>query len=362
MKITVDQVELVAALSKAQSAVSSKNTITLLNNVYLKAEGETLTVSATDLELTITAQVSATIEEAGTTTLPAKKLLSIVRQLPHAPVTLETDENQVSSISCLQSFFKIAGLSDLEYPVEGEIEDYRELTLNNVQFKKMMEKISYSVSNDETRHSLNGILLSIREGTFTTVATDGRRLALVESFLDLDASLDGDVILPIKAVNELQKLLSNEGEVLIKLGEARAEFTIADTTLRSKLIDGSFPNFRQVIPQNFTQQIEIPRVALSDALHRVTLVLSDASGAVKMNMTQSEVVVSAKSDTDESSEPVSVDFIGDATDISLNPIFISEPLRKLDCDNITIRFNDRISPIGIFGDEGFLYIIMPMRS
>ena len=181
MKFTIDQAVLASGLARVQSAISSRPTVPVLANILLTAKGDELTLNSTDLDLSLTTTLSCSVEREGSTTLPAKKFLSIVRQLPSAPVTVDTDENQASSISCNTSFFRILGMSDAEFPLEKELTEVRSFSLKNEQFRKMLEKISYSVSTDETRLVLNGILLSIREGSMTAVATDGRRLALMET-------------------------------------------------------------------------------------------------------------------------------------------------------------------------------------
>ncbi|MCH2205796.1 MAG: DNA polymerase III subunit beta [Lentisphaerales bacterium] len=362
MKITIDQSALASGLAHVQSAVSNRPTIPVLSNLLLQAENGQLTITATDLDLSISTSLECSVEAEGSTTLPAKKLIQIIRQLNDAPVTIDTDENHVSSISCHNSFFKLLGINDSEFPTEDGLEEARTFTLPNIQLRKMLEKISYSVSTDETRHVLNGILLSIREGTLTAVATDGRRLALIETVLDSSEVVDGDTILPSKAVSELQKLLSDAGEVKISLGDTRALFETNNTVMRTKLVEGTYPNYRQVIPGGFSQMIEIPREELSKALSRVSLILTESGSSVKLEMESDKVILSASSNADESSEPIPVTYLGDNLAISFNPNFLHEPLKKLDCNNITIKFNDKISPIGIFGDEGFLYVIMPMRN
>ena len=362
MRVTVNQSILSNALGKVQSAVSSKTTLAILNNILVEAKDGHLTLTATDLEQSISTTLPVNVQAEGTTTIPAKKFVSIVRQLANEDLTLEIDDNDVASIKCGHSFYKIQGIDATAYPTEEAIEESRELTLNNILLKKMLNKISYSISSDETRHVLNGILLTVREGTLTAVATDGRRLALMETIIEADSSLDGDTILPAKAVNELQKLLMVDGEVQVSLGEARAEFTVGDTRLRTKILEGNFPNFRQVIPANFSQEVAIPREKLSVALQRVSVILSDSSAAIKLSMEPTELVVSAHSNTDESTEIIEMAYENEPIAISFNPQFISDPLKKLECDDIVIKFNDKISPIGVFGDEGFLYVIMPMRN
>lgn len=362
MKITIDQSSLAEGLNKIQSAISSRPTIPILSNVHLVALDNSLVLTATDLDISVTTTIACSVEREGSTTLPAKKLTQIIRQLPSFPVTIDTDMSHISSISCQHSFFKIQGISDLEFPIDNELDNPRVFTLSNHKLRKMLDNISYAVSLDDTRVVLMGILLSVREGTLTSVATDGRRLALMETSLDTDENLDGDTILPIKMVNELQKLLSSEGEVKVSLSESRAAFTTNHTVMRTKLIEGNYPNYRQVIPSGFTEMIEIPREELSKAISRVSLILSDSGASVKLAMTSKSVLVSAVSNTDESSEPIAVNYIGTPLTISLNPAYIQEPLKRLECNNITFKFNDKVSPIGVFGDEGYLYVIMPMRN
>ena len=362
MKITVEQSILIAGLTKVQSAVSSRPTIPVLSNILFVAEDGILKLTATDLEVSISTSIEAEVTTPGKTTLPAKKFIQFIRQFPSDKITIDTDENHVSNISCQGIKHVENGLSDAEFPSENDIADARSFTFESMKLKKMMDKISYSVSNDETRLVLNGIFLSIRQGTLTAVATDGRRMALMESLIDSEEDTDGDTILPSKAVSELAKVLSADGNVTVQLGDVYASFEVGNTKLQTKLIEGTYPNYRQVIPASFSQQIAIPREKFNTALQCVSPQLTETSSAVKIAMTAAEIVVSATSNSGTSSAPVGVSYDGEETAISFNPTFIMDPLRKLENDEVILKFNDKISPIGLYGDEGFLYIIMPMRN
>jgi DNA polymerase-3 subunit beta len=361
MKFTIDQSVLSSGLNRIQSAISSKPTIPILGNVLISATGSNITIKATDLDISLITTIECDVIKEGSATIPAKKLTAIIKQLPSAPVTIETDENYSSSISCNKSFFKILGLSDVDFPSDSDFKPVAEITFDCISMKKALDKISYSVSSDVTRQVLNGVLFSIRDNSLSLVATDGRRLALMEVSIATDI-IDIDLIIPNKSVNELQKLLANSSDVDISIGESRIKFTTQGTTFISKITEGKYPNYKQVIPKSFNDELSIPRNELSKAINRVSLVLSDLSSSIKMDIKNDSVIVSAASNTDESSEPVSVEFTGSLAEISFNPTFIQDPLKSLDCNNVSIHFNDRNSPMCITGDEGFTYIIMPMRN
>ena len=205
--------------------------------------------------------------------------------------------------------------------------------------------------------------MSVREGMLSIAATDGRRLALIERSLEEQTAPDGDVILPSKIVNELGKLLSGDDKVGVKLSDSRAIFECTDTTIASKLVEGSYPNYRQVIPESFAHSAAIPRVTFEQVLARVALVVSDSSASVKLVIEDGVMKVSASSpEVGEAEEPMDVSYEGDKFELSFNPEFFRDPLRELDCDQLIMQFNDGYSPVALAGDEGFIYVVMPMRN
>jgi DNA polymerase-3 subunit beta len=196
----------------------------------------------------------------------------------------------------------------------------------------------------------------------TAVATDGRRLALVERPLADDEVPEGDAILPGKVVSELEKLVPDDGAITIQLTDARASFRFGDTVLTSKLVDGNYPNYRQVIPTVFSNAATIPRATFAEVLNRVSMVLSDTSSSLTLKLAEATATVCAvSSDVGEASEPFEVSYDGEPVEISFNPQFLMEPLRFLESDQVTLHFNDRFSPMTLSADEGFVYVIMPMR-
>jgi DNA polymerase III subunit beta len=364
MKVAVPTADLAEALRKVLSVVTSRSTLPVLGNVLLSARSGELALSTTDLEVSITTAMAAEVSREGDATLMGRKLGQLVGTLSGDTVTIEIDENMASSISCGSARFRLLGLNAAEFPKEAPFTAQRELSFPGGEFTKVLRKIAYAVSADQTRYVLNGILLSVKEGVFTAVATDGRRLALVEKNLEEGYSgATGDAILPIKVVKELQRLLTGDEDVIIKVSDTRASFSVGKTVLTSKLVEGTYPNYRQVIPSAFSNSVSMPREQLIRVLDRVSVVVSDSGAAVKCALGENAMTLSASSvEIGEASEPLEVAYQGSPVTISFNPQFLRDPLTNLEADDITMKFNDEFKPVVVLGDEGFLCVIMPMRS
>lgn len=362
MKVSVSKELLVSALRKVLNVVSTRTTLPILNNILLEGNGDKLIITGTDLEVTIRTEIPVTVTEPGSITVLARKFGQIISMLPDGEVTLATDANQQTSISCKKSFFKIIGIDSGEFPRENIGEGGWSFTVPLVEFRKVLGKVAYSASPDETRRVLNGILLSLRNGVLTTVATDGRRLALIEKAITGEMPSEGDVILPPKVVVEIQKLTDEEGNLTVLLSDRRVAFKTQNTLITSKLVDGNYPNYRQVIPPSFSSSVVIPREEFMTVLNRVSLVVSETSASVRAKLEKAQITICANStEFGESNEPMDVSYEGKTIQIAFNPAFLMDPLKHLECDQLVIQFNDEYSPISISGDEGFLYIIMPMR-
>lgn len=363
MKTTVSKDALNAVIRNVLNAVNAKTTVPVLNNILLEADETGLILEATDLEMYVRCRIDAVTESPGVTTLPAKKFAQIISALPSGDVILESNEKQQTKINCAKARFRMLGMVADEFPREEEVSGEWNFTLPGGELKRSLAKVSYASSMDETRPTLNGTLLSVRNGMVTTVSTDGRRLALIERQVDNESEVDCDVILPPKVVGELIKVLSGDTPVSINLSESRASFLFGDTLIISKLVDGSYPNYRQVIPANFSQQAVFPREAFKTVLSRVRMVISDDSASVSVGLNKAEATINAlSSDIGEGEEPMDISYEGEPVTMSFNPDFLMDPLNNLEADQVVLQFNDEYSPMAISGDEGFLYIIMPMRS
>lgn len=362
MKFRISKEAFLDGLQKVQHVVSSRTTLPILSNVLLVAKDGRLKFTTTDLDVGITGSVEAQVDKDGATTLPAKRLLSIVRELPASEVEVSVDSKNHASIRSGPSFFKIIGLGETEFPPLPDFSSAKEFRIPHSVLRDGLRKTAYAISTDETRYVLNGIFASFRDGKLTLVATDGRRLAMVDSDLEFPASHETDVIIPTKAVNELQRLLGDAGEVVVKLSESQISFSVGDSLLCSKLIEGNYPNYRQVIPGDSNERVIFSREGLLETVRRVSLLSSDKSNSVKLVFSENRVEVTANSpDVGEAQETIDVVYQGPAMQIAFNPEFLMAPLRNLESEQIYLDLIDEMSP-GVLRIEGtFLYVLMPMR-
>jgi DNA polymerase-3 subunit beta len=230
-------------------------------------------------------------------------------------------------------------------------------------FKDMLKRTAYAISTDESRYVLNGVLLSFKENKLTMVATDGRRLALVEHDLEFPKSSEVDVILPTKAVQELQRILHQEEPLQITLSENQIAFDLGNIYLVSKLIEGNYPNYKQVVPAEAKERITIDRETLLNAVRRVALLSSEKSNSVKLTFTKNNLDITANTpEVGEAKESLPVAYKGKDFTIAFNPLFMMDPLRNLEADEVYLDFIDELSPGVIKYKKPFLYVIMPMRT
>lgn len=362
MKFNVAKDKLLDGLQTVQNIVSTRTTLPILSNVLIRAEDGVLRFTTNDLDVGMSCTVEAKVEKGGGTTLPARRLASIVKELPAADVEVEVDSKNIASIRCGQSFFKMMGLAEEEFPALPKLADAKVFTLRQKELKDALRKTAFAISTDETRYVLNGILFSFKESKLTMVATDGRRLALVDLELEFPRGQEVDVIVPSKCVIELQRLLADEGEIKMNVGENQVGFDVNGKVLVSKLIEGNYPNYKQVIPPEAKERVTIERELLLTAVRRVSLLSSDKSNSVKLIFTKNNLEITANTpEVGEAHESLAVNFKGKEMSIAFNPGFLQDPLRNLTDDEVHIDLIDEMSPGVIKIGTPFLYVLMPMR-
>ena len=366
MKITITKDQIIAGLQSVQNVVSTRTTLPILSNVLLRAEDGKVEFTATDLDVTVACSVEAKVERPGATTVPVKKLFGIVREL-NGDIDIETDEKNVTSIRSGGSFFKIHGLAADEFPPLPKFKDDKKVSLTQETIRGMLKKTSFAVSSDESRYVLNGIFISLKEGKMTLVATDGRRLALVDEEVEIAENTTGEFIVPAKAVNELTRLLQATGDVEIKFGENQASFALksekgSSVLLITKLIEGNYPNYKQVIPGEAKERIPLGREELLSALRRAEIMTSEKANSVKMTFGRNTLAITANSpEVGEARETLAVNYKGKEMAIAFNPRYLIDPLAALVEDEVFIELIDELSP-GVLKINGpFLYVVMPMR-
>jgi len=362
MKLSVSKEKLLEGLQTVQNVVSTRTTLPILSNVLLEAADGQLRLTTTDLDVGMRGGIEANIEKPGAATLPARRLFTIVRELPSAEILLEIDSKSVASIRCGPSYFKILGLPQEEFPPLPKFDGAKTFTLRQKDLKDGLRKTSYAISTDETRYVLNGILFSFKDNKLTLVATDGRRLALVDLELEFPRSHEVDIILPTKAVTELTRLVSEEGDVKMSVSENQVAFEVDGTLLVSKLIEGNYPNYRQVIPPEAKERITLERENFLSTVHRVSLLSSEKSNSVKLVFSKNNIDIIANTpEVGEARESLAVAYKGRDFSVAFNPEFLMAPLRNLPNDEVFLDLIDEMSPGVIKVQSPFLYVLMPMR-
>jgi len=362
MKIKVAKSILLQGLQVVQNVVGIRSTLPILSNVLLTADKTSLSLTTTDLDIGVRCKIEAEVGKTGATTLPAKRLFNIVRELPDGMIELNVDDKDIATVDCGSSYFKIIGLSEDEFPPLPAPEGNYCFNIEQGAFREMLRKTAYSASTDETRYVLNGVLLSFKGGKLTIVATDGRRLALTEQEVEVAKDAETEMILPTKAVNELLHILGDEGELKIYPKEKQVIFQFKDIVVVSKLIDGTYPNYRQVIPSQCEERVTVEREGLLMALRRVSLVTTDKSNATKLTFGKNMLSITVTTpDVGEARETIPVKYSGKEIAVAFNPEYVMDPLRTLSNDEIFIELTDDLSPGVIKCDIPFLYVLMPMR-
>jgi DNA polymerase-3 subunit beta len=367
MNLTISKEQIISGLQAVQNVVSTRTTLPILSNVLLRTEGERLELTATDLDVTISCSVEAKVKKPGATTIPVKRLFGIVRELANAEVDMDVDDKNVCAIRSGSSFYKINGLSADEFPPLQKFKEDKKVVLPQETFKGMMRKTSFAISTDESRYVLNGIFLSLKDHKMTMVATDGRRLAMVDEEADVSEKSQGEFIVPAKTVNELNRLLQDKGEVELRYAENQASLTLKDekgssVLIVTKLIEGNYPNYRQVIPSETKERVTLVREELLHALRRAEIMTSEKSNSVKMSFGKNKLEITANApEVGEAKETMAINYKGPEMAIAFNPKYMIDPLNALANDEVFLELIDELSP-GVLKINGpFLYVVMPMR-
>jgi DNA polymerase III subunit beta len=367
MKLTIAKDQLLSGLQAVQNIVTTRTTLPILSNVLMRAAGEGVELTATDLDVSISCSVQASVEKAGATTVPVKRFYSIVRELPVNEIELEVDDRHVCTIRAGASFYRINGLAAEEFPPIPSFVENKKVELPQDKVKDMLRKTAYAISLDEARYVLNGVFLVLKEHKVTMVATDGRRLALAEEDVEISADSQAEFIVPTKAINELARLLQATGGIEIKFSQNQALFLLKNEqgpgiVIITKLVDGTYPNYRQVIPAESGQRLALPREELLQALRRVEIMTSEKANSVKLSFAKNRLEISANSpEVGEGREGLAINYKGKELAIAFNPGFLMDPLKALDNEEVFLELTDELSPGVVKINGPFLYVLMPMR-
>jgi DNA polymerase-3 subunit beta len=367
MEITVKRDDIYSGLLKTQSIVEKRSTMPILSNVFLEAKGDKVRIRATDLEIGVDTTYPADVAREGSLTVPGKKLFEMVREMEAGELRLMKKGNNQLEIRSGKAVFSILGLPSEDFPSFPSYEDKVFFKLQAKAISRMIEKTIYAVSTDEIRYTLNGVFLERTDDKLRMVATDGHRLSLIDlsdpSIKDME--MGKGVIIPRKGASELKRILEDGKEdLMVSIKEDSGVFKIGNTVLVMRMIEGEFPDYRQVIPKKGDKEAVVNRELLSRALRRVSILSSEKSRGVKLSFSKGQVEVStANPEVGEASESIEAEFTGGDIGIGFNAKYMIDILNSIDEGDVRIEMKDELGPVQVRGLDGeeYLSIIMPMR-
>jgi DNA polymerase-3 subunit beta len=373
MELIFEREKLWEAMQVVGSVAASRNTLPILANVLIRAADDQIQLAATDLEVGIKFVVQGEVVEPGSITVPAKKLADIVRELPSstssgelAKVKLATLANDRVEIDCENAKFRIVGLTDEEFPPLPEVGD-EFFTLGSAVLRSMIQKTSFAVSTEETRHFLNGVYFNVTPDLVRMVATDGKRLAVATQQQEKPVEeKEIGVIIPTKAVSNIVRTFTDDEDVRIALLENQIAFAMQNMTLISRLIEGEYPDYQAVMAPAMSNEIKLSvnTEYLFSVIRRVSLLANPKTPSIRMEAKDSELNVSASTpELGEAQEMMQVSIEGGNVEIAFNARFVMDVLRNIEADEVLFKFRDSLSPVLVTPseEENYMCVIMPMR-
>ncbi len=372
MELKIGVPELAKALARSQGIVEKKTTMPILSHVLLEArKGGKLHVSATDLDVSVSGEHECEVLREGAVAVSARHLYDIVKSLPDAQANLKKAQNNYLEVTSGSAEFRIVGLPAEDFPALPKFDKVKFSPVSPRELLAMIELTSFAVSTDETRYNLNGVYFEPAAGELRLVATDGHRLSLARRAIDSDFGIKKGIILPKKGLAELRKLLQESLEGAeenpdVKLGFVESSAVVArpKVTLVMRLIEGVFPDYRQVIPKQGEKAVKLGRLRFLETLRRVSLLSSDKAHAVKLDLAPGLLtVLSQNPDLGEAKEEVPVEYQGEPLRIGFNARYLTDVLQAMPGDDVLLELADDLSP-GVLkpvGDDGYTAVIMPMR-
>jgi DNA polymerase-3 subunit beta len=364
MKFSAEREAILSPLHAVIGVVERRQTMPILANVLVVAKSDGLTMTATDLEVELSANTQAQVQEPGEITLPGRKLLDIVKALPDKANVTVTVEGERAVIRSGKSRFTLATLSASDFPVIENIDAKQKISLAQTDMKMLLDKTHFSMAQQDVRYYLNGLLFELSEQQVRLVATDGHRLALAEAKLSESVTSPLQVILPRKGVLELQRVLGNQGEVQISISSNHMRISVEGVRFTSKLIDGRFPDYSRVIPQDPNRIVGADRLALRTALQRAAILSNEKYRGIRLTLKPGLLVMQAHNpEQEEAEEELEVTYVGETMEIGFNVNYLMEALAAVDGEQVELGFTDGNSSCLIKspGVVASRYVVMPMR-
>lgn len=370
MKLKIKKDEILKGLQRIQGVVEKKNTMPILSNMLLIAEGSGVEIVATDLEIGLRGRYVAEVSKPGAITVSAKKMYEIVRELPAEDIQISVEDNNWVKIKSGHSQFKLVGLPKDEYPALPDVAEEGMIVIEGDMLRDMIKKTLYAVGENDARYVLNGLFVHMGQTKagleIRMVGTDGHRLSMIDRVIDAKHK-DESIIVPKKAMIELRRLLEEDApktELRLGFSKNHALFKRDGLIMVTKLIDGNYPNYLQVVPAKSTKKVTVSKEEFSHAVKRVSILSKEKTNAVKMQLEKGQLVLSTNNpEVGEANEEMAVDYKGEGVSIGFNSRYLMDVLSAMDRQTITLELTDALSPCLITeeGDEHYKCVVMPMR-
>lgn len=370
MKLKIKKDEILKGLQRIQGVVDKKNTMPILSNMLLVADGKGIEIIATDLEIGLRGRYAADVEKPGAVTVSAKKMFEIVRELPEEDIQIRVEEGNWVKIVSGHSQFKLVGLPKEEYPSMPDVAEEGMITMDGETLRDMIKKTLYAAGENDARYVLNGLYvhLSPAKGglNIRMVGTDGHRLSMIDRVVDAKHK-EESVIVPKKAMIEIRRLLeedSSQEGFQMGFSKNHALFKRDGLVMVSKLIDGNYPNYQQVLPTQNTKKVAISKNIFTHAVKRVSILSKEKTNAVKLQLEKNTLLLSTNNpEVGEANEELSIDYTGESISIGFNSRYLMDVLMAMDRDTITLELNDSLSPCLVKeeGNDAYKCVVMPMR-
>jgi DNA polymerase-3 subunit beta len=361
MKVKLSKEDLLQGIQTVQNVVSTKATLPILSNMLVETKKDTLRLYTTDLDIGISCEIPVNIMEDGAITIPAKRFSDVVREFPSGDVIIHARKNNQIEIEGHNCRMKLLGLPKEEFPKFPEFKDKESIKVKQADLKEMFRMTAFAVSHEESRYVLNGILVEVSKNILRLVATDGRRLAKIERPLLNAVTKDVNFILPVKAVSEINRNLKDTGDVVFVPGTSQVMFDIDGTLVATRIIEGDFPNYTQVIPKPVTTKIKLNTAEFLSAIRRANLLSTPDFQAVKFEVFKDKLVVSKMTpDVGESREELAAEYSGSEMIVGFNPQYMMDVLKNINDETLELELVGVDKPC-VIRKENYLYLALPMR-
>lgn len=367
MRFTISREKLQEGLTAVTATIPAKTTLPVLANILVETTDKGIRLSGTDLDIAVSTEVAADVESSGAITIPAKKLSEIARELPPSPVKIAAAGEQRVTLDCGRSHFKILGLPKDEFPSFPAVRFNESWRIRSGELQKLISHTSFAVSTEESRPILNGVLWELRPEMMRMVATNGHRLAKMELPIKTAAAPSSDLIVPPKALEQVRRLFPEDEELEIARGENHLGFRSPFTSVFTRLIEGPYPPYDQVIPRDNNRIAVADRAALTSALRRMSVIASDQTHRIRLSFNSAIVRFSVQTpDLGEATDELPIRFTGDPLDIGFNANYLLEILRYIPTEEVKLTFKAperaaTLEPEGWSDPATYLCLVMPLR-